>query len=197
MALTNAQAAEKAHNMAIPDGDETIVTVPDVELMIPEALEIMCDKIAASEKYYRLQTVNSSITVTSGVGNLPALIIAESILPSRGADVTFTRTDVVDPQFRGSLSPLPSLNELKRPRPGGNEKGYYTVRGGQSGGLARLFVYSGLGEAATGTAEVLACVYYTSLASLPTRLEDDFLMALAEMVKTKIGEMKTPSMQGA
>lgn len=184
--LTAAQAAEKAHNMSILDGDETIVTVADVELLIPEAVLATCDLVAKSSEWYRLQAAPQNVTVTDGIGNLPAAIMAETLMDSRGGEVTFTRTDITDSQFTGSLKYFSSIADLRRPRPGGDLLGGYAVRGGTSG-TGRIYVYSALGVPATGTAVILACQYFT-FSTMPAQLEDDFIMTLAEMVKVKIGE---------
>lgn len=184
--IDRALAAEKAFNMSIASGaEEDGVTIPEVELMIDEAIKQTCDKIVTDKQFYRLHSL-TMVTVTSGVGAIGVDVLAESIKESNGGRVTFSRTDTTD-QPIGDLVYKESIASLKRPRPGSVDLVEFSIRG--SGGGGAIYVYDCDATPCSGTASILAASYY-DFDHMPSQLEDDFLMVLADMVRERIASGK-------
>lgn len=177
ISLTRAQLAEKAWIRANPTGDEesTSLYIPDVESMIDDAVDKVCEMVAESGEYQRIQT-SFSVGLSGGQGTLPDSVMPNTILNARGGRVL--HSSLIYP-----LTYLPNISDLKYPQAGGSELGFYNVQGGNSSG-GIIYASSGTGAALTGTLTILACAYQT-FASLAPELEDMLVEVLAGMAREK------------
>lgn len=177
ISLTKPQAAYRAWVMAAQGLDEVTagIFLSDVEELVDEAVKVMCDKAIADGQWERLQT-SVSIGLTSGQGTLPDATIPHTVKPSFGGQVTSAN-------FTYPLIYKDNLRDLSIPKPGQDKYGFYTVRGGNSSGGV-IYCYSAQGTVLTGNVTVLACAYQT-FATLAAQFEDEFLITLAEMAKSK------------
>lgn len=178
ISLTRAQVAEKAWIRANPTGDEetTGLYIPDVESMIDEAVHKVCELKAKSNEYWRLETT-FSVTLSGGQATLPDSVMADTILNSRGGRVLHNNLTL-------PLSYLPNFSDLKYPRAGGTELGFYNVQGGNSSG-GIIYASLGTGAQLTGSLTIVACAYQT-FATLAAQFEDNLIEVLADMAREKM-----------
>lgn len=193
LSITQEQAAIDAHNAAVPDGNEDLITISDVLYIVKSdiASKRLCDmKLMDKEDWHRLQA-DFSVSVTAGVGTLDASIYPDSLRESRQGRVAFTRSSGT--QFLRDLIWMDTIHGLQRPKRGADEFGYFTVRG--TGGVGRIYVYDGKGNAENGTASIVACRSF-AFAALPADFEGDYLEVLIQLVRekmqTKLAQMGEP-----
>jgi len=183
ISLTRVQVAEKAWNRANPTWDEEAngLSVPDVEQMIDEAVKKLCDLIAQTPRYRRLQVTTSALSLSSGQATLPDNVMPDTLTDDRGGRV-------MSSALTYPLNYLPNITDLKYPQPGGAEVGFFHVQGGNSSGG---IVYCSLGTGAnlTGTITVIACAYQT-FSTLAPEFEDDLIEVLADMAREKMAGMR-------
>lgn len=177
ISLTREQAQYRGWVLAANGLDEETAgfTYSDVGELIDEAVRVTCDQVKANGDYYRLQTT-FSVALSGGQATLDDSIMSDTLVASKGGRVLCSSKTL-------PLSFLPSLADLKYPQAGGNELGFYCVQGGNnSGGI--IYASDGTGAALTGSLTIICCAYQT-FATLAAQLEDDFIVILAMMVKSK------------
>lgn len=182
LSLSKAQMADLVFNMVSPDGSEDLIAVGDIELMIEPAAMELCSRIIKTGEIERLRDPAISVTVTNGVGVLPANVYPDTMETSRGGIITFARSDTTD-TVRQPLKYTTNYDYLRRAKHGGENDIYFTIRG--NGGAGEIHVFSAVGTACSGTATVSACREY-AYAALPAQLEGEFIAVLTEMGRKRL-----------
>ncbi len=177
ISLTREEAQYRAWVLAANGLDEETAgfTYSDVGELIDEAVRATCDQVVANGDYTRLQTTFTGVALSGGQAVLNDAVMPETIRDSRGGQVICS----------SKTYPLSYVNfaDLKYPQPGGSQLGFYNVQGGNgSGGV--LYASDGTGAALTGTLTITCCAYQT-FSTLSPQLEDEFIVMLAQMVKSK------------
>lgn len=178
ISLTKPQAAYRAWVMAAQGLDEETsgLYLAFVEELVDEAVKAMCDKVAMSDQYTRLQVSYTVTAAGDGSAILNDADIPETVKPSKGGRVTSA-------SFTQPLIYLNSFRDLFLPKQGQGTFGFYTLRGGNSSGGV-IYCANADGTPLTGSLTILACQYQT-FSSLAPQFEDDFLTTLAELAKSR------------
>ena len=178
ISLTKVQAAYRAWVMAAQglSEEESGIHFSDSEELVDEAVKVMCESVFASNEWKRLQTTYSISLAGDGSGILNDADFTESVKSEYGGEV-------VSGVFAYPLIYMPNFRDLLIPKAGGNNFGYFTLRGGNSsGGL--IYCANGDGTPLTGSVTIKACQYQT-FNTLSAQLEDEFLITLAELLRKK------------
>lgn len=187
ISLSREQAAYRSWVLAANGLDEEAAgfTYSDVAELVDEAVPVMCDQIIANGDYRRLQDTFTGVVLSGGQAILNDAIMPDTIRDSKGGRVLCSTKDY-------PLNYLPNITDLSYPQAGGKQVGFYNVQGGnKSGGI--IYCSDGTGAALTGTLTIICCAYQT-FATLSPQFQDDFIITLANMVKSK--RMATPPVNG-
>jgi hypothetical protein len=177
ISLSRSQIAYRAWVIAADGLDEASAGIlfADIEEFIEEAVQKLCDQIANSNQYHRLQTT-FSVSLSGGQATLPDECMSDTIMDSHGGRVLHST-------MKYPLNNLPSITDLKYPQAGGSEVGFYNVQGGNaSGGI--IYASDGAGNVLTGSLTILACAYQT-FSTLAPQLEDELIDVLVDMARSK------------
>lgn len=177
ISLTREQAQYRAWVLAANGLDEETAgfTYSDIGELIDEAVRATCDQVVANGDYRRLQTIFSGVALSGGQAVLNDAIMPDTMRDSCGGRVLCS----------SKTYPLSYVNfaDLAYPQPGGSQLGFYNVQGGNgSGGI--LYASDGTGAALTGTLTIVCCAYQT-FATLAPQFQDEFIITLAQMAKSK------------
>jgi len=124
----------------------------------------------------RLTKASYSISLSAGQGILLDSDIPQSVKPCYGGRVTSAL-------FAQPLIYMDNFRDLYLPKPGSTNYGFYTLRGGNSSGGV-IYCADAPGVTLTGSVTIQACQYQT-FSSLAPQFEDDLLITLAELAKSR------------
>ncbi len=180
---TREQLADKALNIAAPDGSEDDITVPEIMIMIDEACQKTCDMLIEAGTIEDITDSTITSAITSGLGTISEDVYIDTLKDSNGGIVELIRTDM-DTQPNNPIGYMADMASLRRQKAGGEEDCYFTIRG-SGDGSCKIYVYSAMGTPVSGSLAITAARRFT-FADFPSTLADMLITILGEMAKNRL-----------